>query len=88
MKESAAVALAKLSQAQQKAAVAEARNGEVKSPVAPKVAKLNLKAELRMVWETGQFNGAGMKACEATDDMVAWAARLIGEEPNHRGKRK
>lgn len=88
VKETAAVAIAKLSAEQQREAVAGKGKIQGKDlPARAKPAKANGKAALatmktaiEQVIETGEFIGIGGKHCKASDDLVEFLARISGED--------
>lgn len=80
LKESATVAIAKLSEQQQRE-VLKNSTGKIKtSAVKPsqKTASVDIKTQIREVIHTGKYKGIS-KIQEASDDMVQWLTRLIGE---------
>jgi len=89
MKESAAMAIARLSQEQQKHVIKTAegkkiKGKDIKGPAKPRVdappSYLDIRAELSRVVNTGKYRGIGDKEIDAGEDMVEWAARLLGDK--------
>ena len=89
VKETAAVAIAKLSEEQQREVVAGKGKVQGKDlPThAPRPAKANgkgslatIKTAIEQVIETGEFIGIGGKRCKASDDLVEFLARISGED--------
>jgi len=88
VKETAAVAIARLSEEQQREVVAgkgkiQGKNLPAHTP-RPANAKgkaiiTTLKTEIEQVIETGEFIGIGGKRCKASDDLVEFLARISGD---------